>query len=993
MAITIKPKRTTTAGKVPTTADLADGELGINLVDKKAYVRNGSTIHQISIVATTLSGYGITDAVAAGSAFTDAFSASPTYYNGTTTSVDCNGLGEGTRVLVNGSGTNSNYPSTGSWYIETVRGFTAGLLVQKAWAYNQAGRVATRSYNGTSWTAWVVIGAAAVGANLTFVNDGSGAASGAAYNGGSAITVSHNTVGALSINGGSVSGTIDATGLSVGGSAVYTLASTIVDNNIATSFRAGRLSNQNIVLWGSATGNSITSLSSTTASKVLILDSTTDSVNTASTGGAVGIKFRIMGVDAGEFSSTGQFTLQNNLYLNGSSIVGDAKEMLRFSDSWLRLNPNTDFTSGVFSPGGVFRHDGTFQTGSTTTAGIYATLAGTFNYQGNAVYHAGNLTPADYAPLAGALFTGSTGVERASVADTTRDLFVENGTQYISLYGKLTAGSYNPGITANDAAILFSAGTSTNGAMHIGPWDSVSRGIKLYGSATNAGTAMAVFSGAQGSQTGHIALHQGATRLWQMGIETARELKFWSYTDAGAFQQTAFTLTRDGLLTLAGGLTANSDITAAGTANLLFGSGATRQMINLWSTTYGIGIQNNTMYFRTGSPVGRSVGGFAWHRAGVHDVNVYNPGTGGTKLAHLDGDGNFNPTGELVTTAANGIRMIQGNYGVIFRQDGATLYILLTASADQNGSWNSLRPFSINVSTGDVSMTHDVTIGGNLGVTGTVSGSHHYVSSGNGVGLRFWGDTAGAYTIYMSGATDATWGGRPTGDTTSDYNMYFKMTAGTNRGFVFKNGATVLGGIDGGGKFRVIGSIYTPSTIEGSRIFAGYDAATANSISCSAWFRSNGQTGWYNSDYGGGVYMTDTTYVRAYNGKAMYATDFVASSDERLKTAIVPLRYKGRLRPVNFVWKRDAKPDFGFIAQEVQLLYPEAVDSIKNEDPFGPEQIFNLSYPKLTAVLSHQVNAVEDRVITLEKKAARVDKLERELKTLKRQMAKLLKAA
>lgn len=40
----------------------------------------------------------------------------------------------------------------------------------------------------------------------------------------------------------------------------------------------------------------------------------------------------------------------------------------------------------------------------------------------------------------------------------------------------------------------------------------------------------------------------------------------------------------------------------------------------------------------------------------------------------------------------------------------------------------------------------------------------------------------------------------------------------------------------------------------------------------SNWFRSNGQTGWYSQTYGGGIYMTDTTYVRVYNGKRFYAS-------------------------------------------------------------------------------------------------------------------------
>lgn len=39
----------------------------------------------------------------------------------------------------------------------------------------------------------------------------------------------------------------------------------------------------------------------------------------------------------------------------------------------------------------------------------------------------------------------------------------------------------------------------------------------------------------------------------------------------------------------------------------------------------------------------------------------------------------------------------------------------------------------------------------------------------------------------------------------------------------------------------------------------------------SNWFRSNGQTGWCSQTYGGGIYMTDSSYVRVYGGKRFYA--------------------------------------------------------------------------------------------------------------------------
>lgn len=48
MANVIKPKRTTTASLAPTTSDIADGEIAINMVDRVIYQRNGSTITPVA---------------------------------------------------------------------------------------------------------------------------------------------------------------------------------------------------------------------------------------------------------------------------------------------------------------------------------------------------------------------------------------------------------------------------------------------------------------------------------------------------------------------------------------------------------------------------------------------------------------------------------------------------------------------------------------------------------------------------------------------------------------------------------------------------------------------------------------------------------------------------------------------------------------------------------------------------------------------------------
>lgn len=45
---------------------------------------------------------------------------------------------------------------------------------------------------------------------------------------------------------------------------------------------------------------------------------------------------------------------------------------------------------------------------------------------------------------------------------------------------------------------------------------------------------------------------------------------------------------------------------------------------------------------------------------------------------------------------------------------------------------------------------------------------------------------------------------------------------------------------------------------------------TASDIYSQSWVRTVGTTGWYSESYGGGWHMTDSTWIRAYNGKQIY---------------------------------------------------------------------------------------------------------------------------
>jgi hypothetical protein len=61
----------------------------------------------------------------------------------------------------------------------------------------------------------------------------------------------------------------------------------------------------------------------------------------------------------------GNIKVSGDQYFNGSVIEGDGKEIIRYSDSWLRINEDQDFTNGIYCGGGILRTDGTLQVGSS----------------------------------------------------------------------------------------------------------------------------------------------------------------------------------------------------------------------------------------------------------------------------------------------------------------------------------------------------------------------------------------------------------------------------------------------------------------------------------------------------------------------------------------------------------------------------------------------------------------------------------------------------
>ncbi|NQF26032.1 phage tail protein [Escherichia coli] len=70
--------------------------------------------------------------------------------------------------------------------------------------------------------------------------------------------------------------------------------------------------------------------------------------------------------------------------------------------------------------------------------------------------------------------------------------------------------------------------------------------------------------------------------------------------------------------------------------------------------------------------------------------------------------------GEITSLSDNGLRIAYGNYGFFIRNDGGSTYLMLTASGDKFGTWNGLRPLTINNANGGVSMGHGLSVTGDI---------------------------------------------------------------------------------------------------------------------------------------------------------------------------------------------------------------------------------------------------------------------------------------
>jgi hypothetical protein len=116
--------------------------------------------------------------------------------------------------------------------------------------------------------------------------------------------------------------------------------------------------------------------------------------------------------------------------------------------------------------------------------------------------------------------------------------------------------------------------------------------------------------------------------------------------------------------------------------------------------------------------------------------------------------------------------------------------------------------------------------------------------------------------------------------------------------------------------------------------------------------------------------------IGSISANSATTTAYNTSSDRRLKTDIKPmddgLKKVLALKPSTYKWKSSGQKSSGFIAQDVKLVYPEAVSGSEDDDP--REKPMSIDYGKLTPILAA---AIQDQQKIIEKLSKRIADLEK----------------
>ncbi|WP_322962233.1 MULTISPECIES: phage tail fiber protein [Serratia] len=104
-------------------------------------------------------------------------------------------------------------------------------------------------------------------------------------------------------------------------------------------------------------------------------------------------------------------------------------------------------------------------------------------------------------------------------------------------------------------------------------------------------------------------------------------------------------------------------------------------------------------------------------------------------------------TGAIGSSYSDTYRIVSGQYGTFWRNDGNALYLMLTNAGDQWGTFNNLRPFAVSTSDGSINVGTSFSVNYNgyinkLGVNSYTSNGQSFNQT-NGLHIQGAGDQYG----------------------------------------------------------------------------------------------------------------------------------------------------------------------------------------------------------------------------------------------------------
>ena len=344
----------------------------------------------------------------------------------------------------------------------------------------------------------------------------------------------------------------------------------------------------------------------------------------------------------GTFDSIGGGRYNTIAIVNFTTFNGDSSTIAGGDDNAIATNSFASVIAGGDGNSIQINSDhSTIGGGNNNVIQVYSPLSTIGGGDGNAIGALGEEGTLTLGGCAGCFISGGTSnIIYGSATDCTIDGGANNVVNY---FGYSPTNAFVGGGSDNDAEGdgSFVAGGSQNSAA--GGNSFVAGYLNQAG-----GPASFVAGGIENTAGGSYGFVAGGSGNVAGGTGNAASVMycFAAGQQAHALNTGAFVWSDSQNAAFSSSLNDSFNIRAQGgifldpsTPAINFGQ-TTKQMLNLYGSSYGIGIQSSTEYFRSAS-------GYAWFKGGVHNNGQNNPGSGGTATMTLDGSGNLECAGTV----------------------------------------------------------------------------------------------------------------------------------------------------------------------------------------------------------------------------------------------------------------------------------------------------------------------------------------------------------